>query len=105
MVSQNQITPILAEGTIMNDSTNLGEFGGPAVDAQTTMACCRCGQSSPLDASAPGSTSCSLDDSPNHWTRSIRIAEDTLVMLGLAELCVSKVLLAGTEAMPRGAME
>ncbi|TGO20743.1 hypothetical protein BPAE_0269g00130 [Botrytis paeoniae] len=33
IVSQDKITPILAEYIIINDPTNLGEFGGPDVDA------------------------------------------------------------------------
>ncbi|APA11995.1 predicted protein [Sclerotinia sclerotiorum 1980 UF-70] len=58
MVSPPRITPILPEDTIMNDPTNLGEFGGPVVDAQTVMTCCKCGQTTSREAKAPGSTSC-----------------------------------------------
>ncbi|CCD47874.1 hypothetical protein BofuT4_uP113780.1 [Botrytis cinerea T4] len=58
IVSQDQITPILAGDVIMNGPTNLGEFGGPAVDAATIMNCCRCGQNTYLIAGAPGATSC-----------------------------------------------
>ncbi|CAD6445574.1 463de832-8e71-49e2-85c2-a80e9807fecb-CDS [Sclerotinia trifoliorum] len=58
MVSPHRITPILPEGIIMNDPTNLGKFDSPVADAQTIMTCCKCSQTTPLDTSAPGSTSC-----------------------------------------------